>query len=104
MRHMTADLRAAAEILFDAQQAPWCAAPPKKVQVRKKGSNALLRSRTWRVLRRMRQRRRRAQVVASASASPSVRLRLCNIYGFGFATVSVLAYYKKLHHLAGGAY
>ena len=69
MRRMEADLRAAAQILFDAQQAPWWAAPPKKVQVRKKGSVALLRRRTRRVLRRMRKRKRRAQVVASASAS-----------------------------------
>ena len=69
MRRMNADLRAAAEKLFDAQQAPWWSAPPKKVQVRKKGSIALLRSRTRRVLKRLRKRKRRAQVVASASAS-----------------------------------
>ena len=68
MRRMNADLRAAAGMLFDAHQAPWWSAPPKKVQVKKKGSIALLRSRIRRILKRLR-RKRRAQVVASASAS-----------------------------------
>ena len=63
---MEADLRAAAETLFDTQQAPWWSALPKKVQVRKEGSIALLRSRSRRALKRLRQRR--AQVMASASA------------------------------------
>ena len=67
MRRMERDLRAAAEKLFDAQQAPWWSAPPKKVQVKKKGSMALLRSRARRALKRSRQRR--AQEMASASAS-----------------------------------
>ena len=57
MRRMNADLRAAAALLFGADQAPWWSAPPKKVQVRKKGSIALLRSRHRRVLKRMRKRR-----------------------------------------------
>ena len=67
MRRMNADLRAAAALLFGADQAPWWSAPPKKVQVRKKGSIALLRSRSRRVLKRL--RKRRAQALASASAS-----------------------------------
>ena len=63
-RRMRADLRAAAAMLFDEEQAPWWSAPPKKVQVKKKGSIALLRNRTRRVLKRWRKKRRARERVA----------------------------------------
>ena len=47
LRRMSADLRGAAAILFDAEQAPWWSAPPKKVQL-------MLRKRIRRVLKRWR--------------------------------------------------
>ena len=64
LRRMSADLRAAAAMLFDAEQAPWWSAPMAKVQLKKKGSIALLRNRTRRVLKRWRKKRRARERVA----------------------------------------
>ena len=55
-RRMCGDLRAAAEMLCDAQQAPWWSAPPRKVQIKKRGSIALLRIRKQRLRKRWRKR------------------------------------------------
>ena len=82
MRRMGADLRAAAEKLFDTQQAPWWSAPPKKVQVKKKGSIALLRRRT---------RLRLSETFAQASG-------LGGGIGFGFA-INTASASQRLRHI-----
>ena len=69
LRRLNADLRAAAALLFDVEQAPWWKAPAKKVQARSK-SRAQLSKRNRRVLQRWRKQRARKQRASGSGSAP----------------------------------
>ena len=71
LRRLNADLRAAAALLFDEDQAPWWKAPPKLVQKKKEGITAGLSKGNRKVLQRWRKERRGEQPASgSGSALP----------------------------------
>ena len=71
MRHLNADLRAAAKLLFAEDQAPWWRPPSIKVQMKKEKAAGSVSKATRRVLKRWKRERANKQATPGSSSAPS---------------------------------